>query len=177
MKRGDGGFLNELDWYEGKMRANDWRSVYLLSRVMYALPEHVRGVGGQKVRVGSHVSLARKVAQGTYQGSSDYDGVENDPKFTQSLIVPAICPHGDCVELEHTFVGTHDLFGVLEVPSKSESSFSCPFDHQFKCSHLGHSGTCRFHYCKGCSEIRQECRCDVCSGCDSQAESLYNSDE
>jgi len=55
-----------------------------------------------------------------------------------TYIVKAICKCGQCVELE----------GILDLPHDElepyDQLLKCPFHHQYKCSHLGHQGSCSF---------------------------------
>ena len=61
-----------------------------------------------------------------------------DPDTPDTYIVKAICKCGQCVELEQTLDLPHDqLEPYGEV-------LNCPWHHQYKCSHLGHQGSCSF---------------------------------
>jgi len=61
-----------------------------------------------------------------------------DDETCNMFIVKAICQCGECIELEHTLRLPHD-----ELEPYRELS-ECPCHHLYKCSHLGHSGSCSF---------------------------------
>lgn len=131
---------NKFPTNDPLLRPPGWRATYLLSRVLYAFPEHVEDMDGQPLQVGSEVLLHPEACTMTRPCMSFE--LENDPDLTHSLTVTAICPCGECIELKHTFAWPHDEFGKLDDCNEMRMR-SCPADHEYKCSHMGHSGECQ----------------------------------
>ena len=79
---------------EGGSESTTWRAAYKLSRVLYALPEHLKIEDGQMLQKGATVRLLPPHAD----AEVDWSG--------SSFVVKAICGCSSCkgcVELEHTF--------------------------------------------------------------------------
>ena len=150
-------------------QVGDPYAVYELSRVIYASPKDIIGLAGQEIRVGAQVQASQKddepddYSRPTNQVKSWLQNMGGDHE--SKFVVKAICTEcTECVELVHTFRLQHTAFDLdlLERAAAEGWVPGCPFDHENKCQHMGHSDKCQFH-CACCSEMEDLC---VCYSCD-----------
>ena len=161
---------------DAESRPGDWNSMYQLKRTLYALRWHVEAIKEKQVRVGAHVHLLPP-----HEDLDFLRDAETNPEGHEDagncLIVKAICASCDCVELEHTWVCPDACFGELDLPD----ALACPPNHRYKCSHVGHRGSCTYKcvQCGGlgacapslktCKEAEMYCHeCDECQSSDDE---------
>ena len=124
-------------------------SGYRVSRILYAHPHHVEALDGRALCVGTKVRLLA--------GHTESDLHINATGFFEITEICVTCH--ECVELRQHFA-VWDYYLELDLPASRD--IGCPLNHEYKCSHLGHEGACKY-VCPECDgwwdDVQLQCRC------------------